>query len=103
MTHSMPPQIHDIRLLFSFVTTYKSCFLSSRAMPVGDILSGEGAPSLNVSVVTSRLSRIEYSSIQLSLPPEAYNFFSSALKTMPPHDLGITIVSSRRSARVSNS
>ena len=55
----------------------------SMAMPVGEILLGQGAPSLKVSEVTSLLFRMEYCRIQLSLPPEAYSVFSSALKAKP--------------------
>ena len=62
-------------------------------MPAGEILLGHLAPSFMVSVNFNLLFMILYFKIQLSLPPDAYKVFSSALKAIPNQDLSISILS----------
>ena len=81
-------------ILLSLVTAYNNCFASSMAIPAGAILLGHFFPRRILSCNTSFLFVIAYSSIQLSLPPEAYNFFSSPLNCKPYQLFGITILSS---------
>src|SRR4051812_3688740 len=62
--------------LFSLVTTYNTFFLSSISMPAGEMLSGHFLPSRRLSFSTSLLFCTAYCSTRLSLPPEAYRYFS---------------------------
>src|SRR5579871_5257615 len=63
--------------------------------PAGEIFSGHFFPRMILSFKTSLLLIIEYFNIQLSLPPDAYKYFSSSLNFNPSHDFGIVMLSSR--------
>ena len=75
------------------MTTYKIFFASLMQMPAGEILLGHFSPNFIESISFNLLFMILYFKIQLSLPPEAYKFFSSALKAIPNQDLSILILS----------
>ena len=75
------------------MTTYKIFFASLMQMPAGEILLGHLAPSFIESLNINLLLIILYFKIQLSLPPEAYKVFSSAVKAIPNQDLSILILS----------
>src|SRR5690349_7337136 len=80
--------------LFSLVTTYIDCFLSSISNPVGEIASGHGLPIIILSDRFNLLLLMAYFKIQLSFPPEAYKNFSSPLNFNPSHDFGMMELSS---------
>src|SRR5688500_7202578 len=80
--------------LFSLVTMNIFLVKSFISIPAGEIFSGHFFPSLILSTNSNFLLSKENFNIQLSLPPLAYKYFSSALNFNPYHDLG-TITLSR--------
>ena len=75
------------------VTTYIKFAASSISIPAGEILLGHLSPSFILSFNCSFLFTTAYCKIQLSLPPLAYKYFSSALKCKPSQLFLISILS----------
>src|SRR4029079_16043564 len=57
------------------------------------MFTGHTSPKIILSLNCSLLLMIAYFNIRLSLPPEAYRNFSSALNFKPSHDFAMSILS----------